>query len=173
MTPQKNKIFRQYMLNAAGSNDMGINGSVTNSEFFISADPDNDRYITAIAFIVGYGGAATLYEFSDSGGALTNGFRLYYSRATEEVDIHDAIKTNSDLLRLCVNDIIPTAWELRNLGALNDYGYMCKLDLSQMMPQYGLKLDAGTTQKIALLVRDDNTDADTMNAIAYGFERFA
>jgi hypothetical protein len=38
---------------------------------------------------------------------------------------------------------------------------------------YGVKLDAGTTQKLTLRVRDNaGTAADIFTAIAYGFERF-
>ena len=169
---QQNKIFRSYFLNSSGSNDMGIDGSSTSVKFYISADDENDKYITAVSFLVGYGSAAYLFEFSDSGAALTNGFKFYYQRQGEEVDIHDAVKANYDLIRLAVKDILPTAWELRNLGALNDYGYLVTIDILSMMPPFGLKLDRGSSQKLVFEVRDDNTDADTMNAIAYGFERF-
>ena len=172
---QKKKIFRQYLTidgTATGSNDMGIDGSSTPVKFYIVADNDNDIYITALNFLVGYGASAGLWEFSDSNAALTNGHRLYYTREGEEVDIHDAIKTNYDLIRLSVVGMLPTAWELRHLGAANDYGYLCTVPLLTKIPPYGIKLDRGSSQKLIFEVRDDNSDADDMNAIVYGFERF-
>jgi len=175
LLPQMCKVFRQYLTITglpAGSNDMGVDGSVNPVLFWIPANADNDRYITTLSFLVGYGAAGALYEWADSGGALANGIRFYYERQGEEVDIHDAIQTNSDLIRLSDMGIVPTAWELRNLGALNDYGYLITVCLSCMIPPHGIKLDRGSTQKLLIEIRDDARDADTFNAIAYGFDRF-
>jgi len=42
-----------------------------------------------------------------------------------------------------------------------------------MMPPYGVKLDAGTTQRLVFAIRDDITaETDAFNAICYGFDRF-
>ena len=49
LIPQKSKIFRQYMTVdglTSGSNDMGIDGSVTAVKFWVPADDEVDRYIT-------------------------------------------------------------------------------------------------------------------------------
>ena len=41
------------------------------------------------------------------------------------------------------------------------------------MPPYGVKLDKGSSQKLAFTIKDNvGTAADTFNAIAYGFDRF-
>ena len=176
MIEQKNKIFEKYLTDdgtTSGSNDMGIDGSATAKEFYIKADSENDIYVTKISFIVGYGGSTQPYLWVDSAGALTNGFRFCYERRTGKVDIHPAIKNNADLMRLGVKDMLPTAWELRGIGGNNDYGYLVTVDFLSFMPPYGVKLDAGTNQRIIFEVRDNNGDADTMNAVAYGFERFA
>ena len=172
---QKVKPFRQYMTTtglSSGSNDMGIDGSVTNVDFCIPADSTNDRYITSLNIEVAYGASGGAYEWAD-GTALTNGMRLYYTSIAGEVDIHDAIKSNQDLFRLGFR-LIPTAWEIRHLGALNDYGYIIAIDLTKMGLPYGIKLDTGTNQKLIMTVRDNaGTAADTFNVIAYGFDRFA
>lgn len=167
----KIKIFQSYLETSAGSNDMGVDGSSTNQKFYISADENADTYITLISFLVGYGTTALPFEFADSAAALTNGFRLYYHTEKEEVDIGEAIKSNADLMRYGIGGILPTAWELRGIGALNDYGYLVNIDMSRIMPN-GIKLDRGTKQELAFLVRDDASDADTFNAQCFGFQRF-
>jgi len=176
MIPQKNQIYSQYLTVdglVSGSNDMGIDGSVTTVPFYLNASDEGDIYVTSLSFQVGYGSVGELFEFADDTDIARTGFRLYYERGDgTEIDIHDAIKTNSDLLRLCIEGNLGSNWEARHFAANNDYGYMCTMDLQKMMPPYGVKLDMGSKQRIVFEVRDDNTDADIMDARAYGFERF-
>ena len=173
--PQNCKIFRQYLTDDGepdGSNDMGVDGSGTEAPFFVPANNDNDVYITKVDFLVGYGATAVLYQWLDSGAALTNGHRFFYQRKDGFVDIHDAIKVTSDMLRLGVQDFLSTGWEARNFAAGNDYGFIMRVNMLHLLPPYGLKLERGTIERLCFTVRDNNTDADVMNAIAYGFERF-
>ena len=170
---QKTKPFRQYLTVdglSTGSSDLGVNGSVTPVDFWVPADQENDRYITNLSIIVGYGGTSKPYLWAD-GAALTNGGRLFYTSLKGEVDIHDAIKTNQDMFRL-QSGIIPTTWEVRHVNANNDYGYFIYYKLLEMVPPYGIKLDAGTNQKLTFTVRDNDTVADSFNIIATGFDRF-
>jgi len=176
MIEQKNKIYRRYLTDdgtTAGSNDMGIDASVVQAPFYISASSDSDVYITAVTFEVGYSAAGNLFEFADSTLVTDhNGFQFYYEREEGRIYIKEAIKTNSDLLRLCVRDTLPSDWEARHFAATNDYGYMCTIDFSKWMPPYGIKFDMGTKQKLVFTVRDNNTASDVMNVVAFGFERF-
>ena len=171
---QKVQPFRQYLTadgTSSGSNDMAVDGSATNVDFYVSAHATDDRYITAMNFLVAYGAAGSPYLWAD-GVALTNGSRFFYENRTGEHNIHDAIKINQDLFRLTFNVIQPT-WEVRHTNALNDYGYFISMDLTKMGLPFGIKLDAGTKQRLVMCVRDNTgTDADTFNAIAYGFDRF-
>lgn len=171
---QKVKPFRQYITDdgtTSGSNDMGIDGSTTNQEFYIEADQFNDRYITSLNFIIGYGNSAQPYQFAD-GAALTNGIRIYYSTVTGDVDIHDGVKTNQDFFRLSF-DMIPANWEVRGVNANNDYGYFINSNLQNMGLGTGIKLDRGTKQRLRVVIRDNvGANADSLNCIAYGFERF-
>ena len=171
---QKIHPFRQYLTVdglSTGSNDMGVDGSVTNVDFYIPASSSEDRYITTLNFIVAYGSSGSPYLWAD-GVALTNGVRIFYNSLRGERDIHDGIKSNQDFFRLST-DPIPTAWEVRNVQALNDYGYFIVLDLINLGIPYGIKLDAGTNQRLVVRIRDNaGTDADTFNCIAYGFDRF-
>lgn len=66
-----------------------------------------------------------------------------------------------------------TSWEVRHVSATNDYGYFLPIKLFEYLPPLGIKLDAGTTQRIVFQIRDNvGAAADTFNAIAYGFDRF-
>lgn len=171
---QKTKPFRQYLTvdgTASGSNDMGVNGSVTNVDFYVQADDENDRYISNLNIIVGYGASAQPFQWAD-GTALSNGTRLFYESRFGQQDLHDGIKSNQDMFRLSL-ELIPTAWEVRGVGATNDYGYFINFDLAKIIYPYGIKLDRGTNQKLIMTVRDNaGTAADTFNVIAYGFDRF-
>ena len=173
IAPSRVRPFRQFLTvdgASTSANDMGVNGSVTPVDFWVPASIDDDRYITALSFEVGYGTTAQPYQWAD-GAALTNGSRLYYDSLQGEVDIHDGIKTNQGLLRLSLR-LVPTAWEVRGMGAVNDYGYMFALDLMRMGMPFGIKLDRGSSQRLVLTVRDNATNADVFNVIAYGFDRF-
>ena len=170
---QKVRPFRQYFTldgTPSGDKDMGVDGSVTNKEFYIPALSGYDRYITAISIIVGYGTSAQPFNFAD-GAALANGCQLFYSSLLGNVDIHEGMKSNQDMFRL-TDDPVTSLWEIRGVNSTNDYGYFINADLKTISSQYGIKLDEGTTQKIVMRIRDDATAADSFNIIAYGFERF-
>lgn len=174
LASQKVKPFRRYLTDDGlidGTNDMGVDGSSTNVDYYVPAAVDEDRYITTLNFIVGYGTTGTPYEWAD-GTALTNGCRLFYSSMQGEVDIHEGIQTNQDFFRLSFNPV-PTAWEVRHVNANNDYGYFITLDLTKLGLPFGIKLDKGTQQSLTMRIRDNaGTDADSFNCIAYGFDRF-
>lgn len=171
--PQKVRPFRQYMTldgTPTGDNDMGVDGSVNNLDFFIPAVSTYDRYITTLNFLVGYGTAGKPYLFADAA-ALTNGCQLFYTSLRGTVDIHEGLKSNQDFFRLST-DLMPTSWEVRHINALNDYGYILTMDLTKLGLSFGIKLDEGTQQKIVMCIKDNVTNADSFNVIAYGFERF-
>ena len=170
---QKSKIYRAYLANSAGATDMKVNGSVTNVEFYVSASGTADRYITQLSFIIADAGAS----LSQFGGiaALTNGCKLTYERLGETIIIHDALKSNWDFVRLSLGN--PAFGQQTNafiasnvIGASE--GVIPILDLTRIMPPYGIKLDEGTIQRLILTVRDNCTGVDQFDCIAYGFDRF-
>ena len=171
---QKVVPFRQYLTvdgTASGDNDMGVDGSVTNVDYYIEADDTDDIYITSMNFIVGYGTAAQPYQWAN-GTALSNGIHFFYETNTGGHDIHEGIKTNQDFFRLSFSPI-PTAWEIRGIGSNNDYGYFISMYLTRMGLPYGIKLDRASNQRLVMCIKDNvGTDADTFNCIAYGFRRF-
>lgn len=177
LTPQKTKPFRQFFTldgTPEGDHDMGQDGSVSELDFFIPADPEDDLYITHVSIAMGYGASGRPYQFGD-GAALVDGVRFFYKGRNEEIDIHDAIKSNQNLFRLS-SAHYQAAWELRGIGDMNDYGYFVTIPLTHFSSNFGIKLDAGTTQKIAFTVRDAmvavSALTDTFDAVAHGFKRF-
>jgi hypothetical protein len=95
--------FRQYFKTDAGSDDMTIDGSVTNVDFKIKAIPGRDVYIRSIAVLIGDGGSPALNKFGALT-ALTNGVEIcYVTQDNGEFVIHDGIKTNLEFIRLGVD----------------------------------------------------------------------
>ncbi len=173
--PQKTKVFGQkFTTNGKpnGTAEMGIDGSATPVEYYIEADSDNDRYITLITFILGYGGSAEGYEFADSGNPLTNGIKIsYFNTYGDEVTIMNP-KANYSFFRASGVPVSNANWEERGFAASGDYGYFVNISLAAFMPPFGVKLERGTNQRMAILIRDNCTDADLFNCQCFGFERF-
>ncbi len=174
MLPQRNKIFIQNFTldgTANGVSDMLVDGSGTNAVFYVPAHDENDRYITYINFVIADDGV-NLKLFGKIA-ALTNGCQLYYERTGETVFVHEALKTNWDFMRMSINQTpIPSIGTQKNVEGKTD-AYTPVVDFKSLMPPYGIKLDAGSSQKIAIKIRDDVSGIDTFNCIAYGFERFS
>jgi len=104
---QKVRPFRQYLTDdglSSGSNELTVDGSVTNVDFYIPAHEADDRYITNLNFIVAYGATGKPFQWADGTG-LTNGTELFYRNNTGEHIIHDGIKVNQDLFRLSFSPI--------------------------------------------------------------------
>ena len=171
LEPQKVQPFRGLLTDEVGGGaNMGVDGSVTNVDFCINADQNNDRYITTLSFLVGYGTSGQGNEWADGGG-LGNGSRLFYTSERGEVDIHDRIRYNQDMFRLQFG-AFTNAWEVRHINATNDYGYFITMDLTKLGLPFGIKLDRGSNQKLVMTIKDNATNADAFNCICYGFDRF-
>lgn len=168
---QKIRPFGAYLL-SGGSEDMSVDGSATPVVFLLSAQDDVDVYITELSFALAYGASAYLYNFADSGAPLTNGIKISYTPGVEELSITQTIYKNSDLLRVR-REPLTLDWQVRNFGAVNDWGFIGTIDLTRFIPPFGLKLDRGSKQELRASVRDDLTGfADLFNIFARGFERF-
>lgn len=170
LLPKKSNAYSVFFLDATGSNDMGVNGSVTPVDFYISASDEATRFIKRISFAFGYGSSAESYEFADSGAALTNGVRIWYKNDNGDmIDIANP-KANLSFMRGASGGISTTNWQARGFAAAGDYGYFVNWDLCGLTPG-GIQLDKGSKQRMIITIRDDCTDADLFNCKAFGFER--
>ena len=155
-----------------GINDeTGLDYSVVSPiDFWIPADEDNDRYITYINFVIA-DESSVIDEFGHIS-ALTTGCELYYSNNKEKITIHDSLQTNWDFLRMGMSNPLYT-----NIVVVKDVegkvdAFTPVLRFTDLMPPYGLKLDAGSTQKLVLEINDNTIGVESFNCVAYGFDRF-
>jgi hypothetical protein len=171
-------VFRRYMtLNDDGTTiDMIVDGSTTPQEFVISADPDKDTYITSISWVLTDPGAV----LNDFGAltALTNGCRLYYEDNNGIVDMATEITTNFEFIRFCQGT--PSFADVKggvgggsfiayNIDSANAEGIIPVLDIKRVFGlTYGIKLLAGTTQKLVFEINDDLAGLSQFDAIVYG-----
>lgn len=168
------KPFRQYFrLNGSlsGSNDMRVNGATTNQFFSILADQSEDIYIKTISVLIA-DATATLNKFGNLT-ALTNGivFRWVTTDIGETI-IHEGLKTNFNFIRLAQGQPAygdgATAFQAANMSGTSE-GYLPVIDLEKVFGmQYGLRLRAGTNDKIEFVIRDDVSGVDEFNIIGYG-----
>lgn len=166
------RLVNQPFMDAAGNEDMNIDGATTPTNFYVQAGNGSNLYITKIVVTVGYGTSGELFEFADGGAALTNGIFVHYDDGLGgEVEIVNA-KSNLSFQRSALQSS-NTNWEARGFAALNDYGYFVAINLSEAMPPYGIELDAGTNQRLVATIRDDlSVTVDLLQMRAIGFERF-
>jgi len=172
---QKSVILSQKFTTdgtSTGTNGLGVDGSATSVDYYIQASGERDRYIARISFIMGYGASSELYEFADTGNALTNGVRVWYQDTNFNVVEIMNPKANYGFQRISDVAIGHNTWESRGFAATGDYGFFSNISLIALMPPYGLKLDRGTNQRMTITIRDDCRAADLFNCHAYGIERF-
>jgi hypothetical protein len=168
--------FRQYMTDdgaTSGSNDMSVNGSSTNVDFYVTAVADYDIYLKSISVVIGDGGAPNLNGFGALA-ALTNGIQwCFFGSEIGLYELHDGIKTNLEFIRLGVDTAgIGTGTDafLADVsGDGSEKSYLPTIDIEETFGlRYGLRLRKGTQDKLVFTVRDDLSALTTFNAISYG-----
>jgi hypothetical protein len=155
--------FRKYFTNN-GSNDMAVNGSLAAPvEFCVAADPIYDTWIKSVNIKLADAGA----QFNEFGAlpALANGVELLWSsQQIGEFVIHDGIKDNLEFFRL--GGQTPNIVDISGAGS---DAVIVQVDMFGIFsPPFGLRLRAGTTEKLVLNVRDNISGVDSFNVIAYG-----
>ena len=173
--------YRDYFRNAAGSENMNVTGSLASPvDFNILAHTGScDRYIKSISFEL-LGSAARLSDFGNIT-ALTNGVDIIYFNPEVEngfVNISiDGIKSNWELLRLCKGDPAfgntNNAFRASNVVGASD-AYIPFLDVSIVFGLLnGIRLRAGTNDKIIIRINDDLASVTGFTAVASGFDRLS
>jgi len=153
---------------------MRVDGSTTNVEFYIAAEKDKDKYVKTVSIVIA-DALATLSEFGNLNAALTNGVVLEWNTTDlGVVTIADALKTNFDFVRLGLGNPAfgdgAGAFRGGNIVTTSE-GYLPVIDFASMFGlPWGLRLRAGTTDKVIFRIRDDVTAIDQFDAIAYGIK---
>lgn len=176
-TETKVTLYREFLtLNNNGTTtDMRVNGSVTPADFWIQGEPKYDVYITTISFLIA-GPNATLNTFGAIT-ALTNGCRFYYDDDNGEINIGTALQRNFDFVRLCQGNpsfgATTSAFVASNVVGTSE-AVIPIFDFRNFGFKWGLKLRAGSLDKLALAVNDNLSPVAGLtgfNAVAYGFRR--
>jgi len=159
--------FRQYFTDdgtSAGDNDMRVNGSTNNVDFYIKADNEYDIYIKTLSVKLADAGAA-FNEFGNLS-SLTNGVQIeWFSQSLGDFEIHDGIKDNLEWFRLSKQT--PTIIDLSGGGA---DAVLTTIDMGELFGNpWGVRLKQNSTEKLILRVRDNlSTGIDEFNVIGYG-----
>lgn len=172
-------VYREFMKNSAGSSDMTT--STLGSEYVINAEEDVDIFITTLSFLIAAPGI-TLRGWGGTGGTggattpLTNGLTLFYQDVNGIINIGTQLRTNYDVVRLCLGQ--PATGGAADAFIVNSVsggnaGIIPYLSFGNFGYQFGVKLRAGSTDKMVLRFNDTmvGENLGTMNVIAYGFRR--
>jgi hypothetical protein len=179
-------IYREFLtLNGDGvTSDMRVNGVVTPQLFYIQGEKNFDIYVTNLSILLADTNTDnSLNTFGDLA-ALTNGCRLYYEDENGEINIGTTLKTNFDLIRLCVGNpsfgsrftaggATFNPFFLPDAVGTNADAIIPVLNFNTIFGfSYGLRLKNGTNNKLVFEI-DDNLSVglDAFNIIAYGFKR--
>ena len=167
-------VYREFLTqNGDGTTtDMRVNGATTSQMFYISAEPSVDIYITTVSFLIADAGAS----LSEFGGitALTNGCRFYYEDQNGEINIGTSLVSNFEFVRLCQGNPAfggGSSAFLANNVVGNSEAFIPVFDFRTFGFKWGLKLAAGTNNRLVMEINDNVSGIDAFNAIAYGFRR--
>lgn len=157
----------------SGSSDMAVDGSTTPVEFSIAARDDVDIYIKTISILIS-DNSATLDKFGNLT-ALTNGVDFkYFNQVIGEVSIQDGMKTNLDVIRVGLGSPAvgdgSSAFRADTSGAGADT-YLPFFDLSLTFGfPWGVRIKAGSTDRILFRVNDLLTGLDAFNIKGFGVQ---
>jgi hypothetical protein len=153
------KPFAEFLKSDADTEDMRIDGSTTNVDYFIQAGNDGDRYIQTLAFTI-----------ADASASLNQ-----FGNLTGDVVIASALKTNFDFVQLC--NFEPSfgtgtaAFLASNVSGASE-AYIPILDITDVFGlPYGLRLPQGRTKKLKIVIKDNTTGIDRFDVKAFGFDR--
>lgn len=168
--------FRQYLTDdgtSSGDNDMLVDGSTNNVDYYVQANGDYDIYIGRIDILIA-DASAVLNKFGNIT-ALTNGVLFQHESQRDGITvIHEGLKSNFDFVRLAGGK--PPfgdgagAFRAGNMFGASE-GYLPCVDFDEIFNlRWGLRLRKGTNDRIVMRVRDDVTGIDAFNAQCYGIK---
>ena len=168
--------FRQFFTDtglSTGDNDMRV---ATDTDFWVAANgtqDGRDTYIKSISFIIADAGAS-LNEFGNIG-ELTNGVNLIWiTQDLGTITIAASLVSNWDFVRLAGGQPAygtgNAAFKANNVVGSSE-AFTPFVDLEYLFGlQYGVRLRAGTNDKLMIEIRDDTSGVDQFNGIVYGIK---
>lgn len=162
-----------YLKDVNDNFDARVDGSTTPIDFFISALPNNDIYISSLSFKIADQNAQ-LNNFGNIG-ALTNGFQLVYkNQEIGERILVDELQSNFDIVRLCqglpaFSQGVESFRASNVIGGSEGYIPVLRFRDNFGLP-FGIRLKAGTKDQLILRVRDNVTGVDAFDIFYYATE---
>jgi hypothetical protein len=169
--------FRQYFTDngaSDGSNDLRVDGSATNQDFYIKASDEYDVYVKTISVILADAGARL--NLFGALAALTNGIEfLHLTTDRGETIIQEAIQTNLAFVRLGLGDPAVgdgTSAFRADLSGGGADSYLPVIDMSKTFGlPWGLRMRKNSKDKLIFRVKDDlSTGLDQFDIIGYGIK---
>lgn len=164
-----------FLTDSNGNSDARVNGSLAAPiDFTLDADEDSDIYLNAISIKIADQNAQ-LNQFGNIA-ALTNGFQIIYkNQELGERVLVDNLRSNFDIIRICQG--LPAfsqgveSFRASNVVA-NAEGYLPVLRFTENFGlPFGLRLKAGTKNKLILRIRDNVTALDAFDIFYYAAEK--
>ena len=171
-------IFRSFLEDSAGSNDMAVLASPIDPALFsVTAVQGADIYIKSMSFAI-TGPSMELGEFGDLP-PLSNGCIFTYETQTDRVVLADDIVTNFNLMRLG-GELMPGVGDTTTglkvgaplIGQASDDLYLAYIDFHRVYGfPWGLRIAADSEQRLDFIIQDDLSAIPLFNATVFGFLR--
>ncbi len=167
--------FSQYLTTnglAGGTYSMVVNASLASpATYYVAAAAAADTYVTRLTVVVADLSTSRLSDRFGNISTLANGCVIAHSCAdTGVTELSPYIRTNLDLMMACGME--PQVYSPINNLAGHSSGFAAVLDFRRIMPPYGLKLVAGSADRLSLSVRDNLNALDAMFAHVSGFRKY-
>jgi len=159
--------------------DLNVDGSVNEVNAYIEADNNSDIYIKVMNVLISDTKGGSGLVLSDFGAlpALTNGIIPYFEANNIKYPLLPrGLQTNFDFVR--IGSLSPnfgsdeTAYRIKGAKTGSGYDYLSVMDLTSASPgKLGIRLAAGTKQKLGVLIRDDISSLDAFEIGTIGYKR--
>jgi len=171
-------VFRAFLTDSAGSNDMTVLASPAAPALFSArAIEGADLYIKSMSFAI----TGTNMELGDFGdlAALTDPCILTYETESERIVLEDNITTNFELMRLG-GELMPGVGDTSSalkvsspvLGQTTNDLYLAYIDFSRVFGfQWGLRIAASSEQRLDFIIQEDLTLLPSFDCEIFGFVR--
>lgn len=166
------KPFVEFLTNV-GSEDMLVDGSLTNVDFTLGSSNEGDRFIHTMAFTIADGGA-TMNKFGNIA-PLVNGCDLILQDdKLGNVTIASGLKSNFDFVQLA--NFKPSfgtgtaSFKASNVEGASE-AYIPILDIQDVFGvRYGLRIVKDSTKKLILRINDNVSGIDRFDVKCYGYD---
>ena len=149
---------------STGNNNMAVDGSVTNIDFFVQALPTERLSVTAVNIHIEASGNVTAGSYGDIAGGLTNGIKLIFKRAEDnlvfDIGFNLVIQVNEDWGKFLF-DATPVTYPV---GQTNFY--QAKWSLFTFNDPFGLILEEGDA--VGVRIQDDLSSLVNQTLLAQG-----